>query len=263
MPHHPFMNRLVLAELQYGLFNAFRTTKDDDALITIATNEAFASIFDSSRPGSCHFNRAVCRHASSLDLPNLKLLPPAAIGLEVPPSSLNEHGSKNLLTLGFRPAYSLCYLGADPDLAPAIMASFAAEGNSVSRLSNEQTDEFFDLLQLEGVDFPAEKRDRKRNFYCTDEFVAFVGKDKSGRSCAWATLYLNNGTGYLGNAFTLPDYRGRGFQAALLGVRMQYAKAAGASVVYTDVKHESQSQRNCERAGMRTVSINTIWTKGV
>ena len=263
MPHQTTLNRLVHAELQYAKFNAVRTTKDCDAIIEIESNDVFASIRDSSRPASSYNNRAVCKQASSLELPSLDLLPLSANGIEVPPSSLTDLGGKHLLGRGFRPAYALCYLSIDPHLAPAIAESFTGNGRSVSRLAHHQTDEFFDLLQMEGVDFPPEKRERKRGFYCTEQFVAFVGKDDAGKSCAWATLHLHSGVGFLGNAFTLPSHRGSGFQSALLSARLQHAKASGASVVYTDVEHESQSHQNCERAGMRTVTINTIWSRDV
>lgn len=261
MPHQIDLNRLVHAELEYAKFNAVRTTNDCDAIIELESNDAFASICDSSRPASGYYNRAVCKHASSLSLSKLDLLPCNTNGIEVPPSSLTEHGSKHLLGLGFRPAYALCYLAIDPNLAPAIAESFTGKGRSVSRLGHNQTDEFFDLLQIEGVDFPPDKRERKRRFYCTEQFVSFVGKDEVGTSCAWATLHINNGIGYMGNAFTLPSHRGSGFQAALLGARLQHARATGVSIVYTDVEHESQSHKNCERAGMRTVTINTVWSK--
>lgn len=261
MPHHTALSRLVHAELQYAKFNAVRTANDGDAAIELVWNDAFASIGDPSRPASGYYNRAVCMNASSLELPSLDLLPSSARGVEVPPSSLTEQGSRHLLGLGFRPAYALCYLAMDPNRAPVMADAFAGRGRSVSRLAHHQTDEFFDLLQLEGVDFPPEKRDRKRRFYCTEQFVAFVGKDEAGNSCAWATLHLDRGVGYLGNAFTLPSHRGSGFQAALLAARLQHAKAVGASIVYSDVEHGSQSHKNCERAGMRTVTINTIWSK--
>ena len=261
MPHHAALSRLVDAELQYAKFNAVRTAIDCDANIELEGNDSFASICDPSRPASCYYNRAVCKNASSLDLTSLDLLPSSTRGVEVPPSSLTEQGSKRLLELGFRPAYALCYLTIDPKRAPVIADAFTESGRSVSRLGHDQTDEFFDLLQIEGVDFSPEKRERKRRFYCTEQFVTFVGKDEAGKSCAWATLHLNSGIGYLGNAFTLPSHRGCGFQAALLGARLQHAKATGASIVYSDVEHESQSHKNCERAGMRTVTINTIWSK--
>jgi hypothetical protein len=65
----------------------------------------------------------------------------------------------------------------------------------------------------------------------------------------------------LGNAYTRPDQRGQGAHAALLAARLNAAALAGASAIYTDVEHGSQSHFNGERAGLRTLSINTIWTR--
>jgi GNAT superfamily N-acetyltransferase len=74
-------------------------------------------------------------------------------------------------------------------------------------------------------------------------------------------MYLHNETAFLGNTFTRPEHRRNGYHMALLAARARHAMSVGATVIYTDVEHGSQSHHNCERAGMRTVSINTIWAK--
>lgn len=52
-----------------------------------------------------------------------------------------------------------------------------------------------------------------------------------------------------------------GVHGALLAARLNAAAGMGLEVAYTDVEHGSQSHYNCERAGFRTLTINTIWER--
>jgi GNAT superfamily N-acetyltransferase len=61
----------------------------------------------------------------------------------------------------------------------------------------------------------------------------------------------------LANASTLPQFRGRGLQSAL--IRARIAAAAGAELVCAGASWASQSQRNLERAGLRIAYTKTTW----
>lgn len=52
-------------------------------------------------------------------------------------------------------------------------------------------------------------------------------------------------------AGTLPDYRGKGIQTAMLGARLNAAKDAGCSLAVTVTRGGTTSQRNAERLGFR------------
>ena len=54
---------------------------------------------------------------------------------------------------------SMCDLGAPPSDLARVSDETALK---VERFNGDQTDSFFDPLQLEGVDFPADKRALKR-----------------------------------------------------------------------------------------------------
>lgn len=63
----------------------------------------------------------------------------------------------------------------------------------------------------------------------------------------------------LANASTLPEFRGRGLQSALIGARISTAAAAGSPLVCSGAAWASQSQRNLERAGLRIAYTKTVW----
>jgi hypothetical protein len=252
---------LIYAELAYARFNACRTTEGCETQIIRGRSHAFEYLCDASRPGNSYYNRAVCLDASSINAAELALLPSTVRAIEVPPASSNNDAATHLLKFGLRPAYALCYLEFEVSSNQANAVQRARGSTSVTLMRGDQADEFLDLLQLEGANFTEEKRAQKRRFYCTHEFVAFVAKDETGVACAWATLHLCNGTAFLGNTFTREQYRRNGHHLSLLAIRLQYANSVGVSRIYIDVEYGSQSQRNCERVGMRNITINTIWVK--
>lgn len=132
---------------------------------------------------------------------------------------------------------------------------------AVERLGENEVDRFIDLLQQQGVDFPPEKRARKRPLYCTDRFRCYVAHDDTGTACGWTTMHVEGGAAFFGNSFTLPQFRRRGMHGAVLAARLNDAADLGLAAAYTDVEFGSQSHHNCERAGMHILTINTVWSR--
>lgn len=76
-------------------------------------------------------------------------------------------------------------------------------------------------------------------------YVATVG----GVPAAAAVLTVADRIGYLANAATLPTFRRRGCQRALIAARATDAADAGCDLVTSGAKFGSSSQRNLESAG--------------
>lgn len=83
-----------------------------------------------------------------------------------------------------------------------------------------------------------------------------------GQPAAAAALFIQHGIGHLANASTMPGYRGRGCQAALIERRLQDAAAAGCSRASVVAMWDSQSHRNLARAGFRTAYTKAVWRFG-
>ena len=165
-----------------------------------------------------------------------------------------EENSACLLNAGFVPAQSLCYLVAVPETTPSTEYT-------VLELRPDQRDYFFDLLELSGASFPAEKRNASRHFYCTEAFRCLVALDAADRPAGWATMYVGGGAAFLANAYTLPERRRQGFHSALLAARLNLASQLQLTHAFTDVEPASQSHRHCERCGFRLLSVNAIWKR--
>ena len=87
-------------------------------------------------------------------------------------------------------------------------------------------------------------------------YVALI----DGHVAAGGALFVADGVGVLAAAGTRPAFRGRGAQTALLRRRIAAAGAAGCDLVVCSAAPGSTSQRNQERAGMRTAYTRVVWT---
>lgn len=251
--------RLVDAELALALFNALRTASAPDLSgIQRGHHGDVEFLLDPTRPASPYYNRAVGRLPDSWTEAAFSALPTGVAGIEIAPQQLSAEVASRLAAMNFRSAHALCYLGMEPRAA---YGTGVGTGTGAQRLDASQTDTFFDLLELQGVAFPQAKRALKRGHYCTEQFQVFMTRQADGQPTAGATMFVNDGIGYLGNVFTLPAFRGQGCHAALLSARLQAAAALHLEMVFTDVAFGSQSHHNCERAGFGVITVNTVWTR--
>jgi ribosomal protein S18 acetylase RimI-like enzyme len=74
-----------------------------------------------------------------------------------------------------------------------------------------------------------------------------------GFMCCWGD------DAFLDGAATLPEYRQRGCQTALLAHRLREARALGARGAFSRTGEGSLSQRNLERAGFRVIQRMEVW----
>lgn len=79
----------------------------------------------------------------------------------------------------------------------------------------------------------------------------FFVVEAEGKAAAGAILTVDERVGYLAQAATLPGFRRRGFQSALLAARIEAASTAGCEIVTATAELLSGSQRNIARAGLR------------
>jgi GNAT superfamily N-acetyltransferase len=71
---------------------------------------------------------------------------------------------------------------------------------------------------------------------------------------------VDGGVGWLGLGATLPEYRGRGAQSAILAARIEHARRLGCATVVTETgeladDRPSSSYRNIVRAGFREAGV--------
>lgn len=82
-----------------------------------------------------------------------------------------------------------------------------------------------------------------------------------GRAIATGAMVLHDGVALLAGASTVPEWRGRGAQAALLNARLRSAADQGSDLAMMAALPGSQSQLNAEREGFRICYTRTKWRR--
>jgi GNAT superfamily N-acetyltransferase len=76
---------------------------------------------------------------------------------------------------------------------------------------------------------------------------------------AAGVLGIHDGVALFGGSATVPEFRRRGLQSALLQERMRYAFEQGCDLAMMVAAAGSESQRNAERKGFRIAYTRTKW----
>jgi GNAT superfamily N-acetyltransferase len=90
--------------------------------------------------------------------------------------------------------------------------------------------------------------------------VCFVA-EIDGTPVGAGAVALHGGVAVLAGASTLPAWRGRGAQGALLAARLAYAAERGCALAMMTAAPGSTSQTNAERAGFRIAYTRTKWAR--
>lgn len=92
---------------------------------------------------------------------------------------------------------------------------------------------------------------------CATSFLAACG----GVDAGGGSLLIHEGLAMLAGASTLPAFRNRGVQAALLDARLRVAREVGCDLAVIGAKPGSGSQRNAERNGFRVAYTKVVMTR--
>jgi GNAT superfamily N-acetyltransferase len=161
-----------------------------------------------------------------------------------------------LTAAGFRIVRYAASLVATPIPAPR------HAGVEVREIGRDDLDVFLDTLNVGFDQNPQMLAGLRRNqsFWCdVPDWHLFLARI-DGAPAGAAVLSIHDRIGYLAAASTLPEYRGRGVQSALIAARLERAHARRCTVVSVGADWGSQSQRNLQRAGLAIAHVKSIWS---
>jgi ribosomal protein S18 acetylase RimI-like enzyme len=177
--------------------------------------------------------------------------------IELPPGA--EEVAAHLAEAGARPVESLAVLfGTTAYVRPS------PPNVEIRRIGPPGARRFADLL-LAGHGVPSDARAVDAPGIAaagSRDDIAFYVAVVDGEEAAAGVLALHNRVGYLANASTLPAFRRRGCQTALVARRIADSAALGCDVIASLTSFGSASQRTLERAGLRIAYIRTVWRLG-
>lgn len=82
-----------------------------------------------------------------------------------------------------------------------------------------------------------------------------------GQEAAAGALLVHDGVALFAGASTVPEFRRRGLQGALLAARMNYARKQGCDLAMMVAEAGSDSQRNAQRQGFLVAYTRIKWRK--
>jgi GNAT superfamily N-acetyltransferase len=91
-----------------------------------------------------------------------------------------------------------------------------------------------------------------------DDFVPFLA-ELNGQPIGAASFTVHDGVALLAGASTIPEFRNRGAQRALLEARLQHAAESRCDLAMMGAEPGSASQRNAERQGFRIAYTRIKW----
>lgn len=184
---------------------------------------------------------------------------PVAFGIEILPGDLDEHLSKELSVLEYRQCeFHAGFYGpasADVGLRSAV---------AVKRVDKATEFEEFLETHFEAYELPAALKDiivpNMRPWRTFSDWHLYLA-EIDGAPAAAAVLRIHGRLGYLASAATVPRFRRRGCQSALLARRIEDAAEIGCDLVCSQAAFGSTSHHNLERAGLRLAYTKAIWRR--
>ena len=128
----------------------------------------------------------------------------------------------------------------------------------VERIDADRADDFARVV-VGGYGMPEWLHEMNARVVGRPGWSCYVAYDRDDPAGAGA-LFVHKGVGWLGFGATLPGYRGRGAQSAILAVRIEDARKQGCRTVVTETGEieqgtPSNSYRNILRAGFREAGV--------
>ncbi len=145
---------------------------------------------------------------------------------------------------------------------PAVPVDAVGGPITVERLKHGSTDEAEAYARLAAAAFGSPSPVMIRLFAAffavpgVDLYRAFV----DGAVAGVARLAIDGDLAEFGGGATLPEFRGRGVQQALLRHRINAACAAGCSILVTEAEPATGSSRNILRAGFQAAFDYSVFT---
>lgn len=168
-----------------------------------------------------------------------------------------------LFDRGYRPDHFEQALVRELSIEEASSRIARVEGVRIVPAAPDMEDAYCDLL-ARAFDMP----DAYRKSLEDAGHIAFASEDvgiyaglAGERLVAAGAMRMAGGVASLFGAATLPDFRGRGLQSALLTIRLRDAAQQGCDLASVTSLVGSSSERNIERAGFHPAYTRTVLKK--
>lgn len=266
------VERIVSLEMELTRYNARRALSPEDKRLEVQTMGAASLFIDTTSPQSSYYNRVIGFGPDDLDklAAIIQLYGQHGISpcFDMTPDKQRGEVAEALSARGYVPRLQLAFLSLETDRAPeSFQRPYVAEDEEsrsfrLDTVTPHNVEEFLDMIARSngGMKLEAEVIERKKGFFHRNEFRNWIVRSGE-EAAAMGSLFIRGEEGYLANDFTFPEFRGGGYQTALIRERIRTAKASNLKRLYADVEFGSISHHNMLKAGFSTVYVNAFWIK--
>jgi GNAT superfamily N-acetyltransferase len=149
-----------------------------------------------------------------------------------------------------------------PDVVKGAIVVSEVRGNESAEWMRALTDAFMHPDVFDGPpsheSFNRAELERAYGYFAAVPGVSRLLASLDGSTAGGATLYLHDKVAMLCGAATLPAWRRRGVQSALLHARLVSARAAGCDIAVVTTQPGSKSQENVQRAGFELIYSRAV-----
>jgi GNAT superfamily N-acetyltransferase len=251
----------VIPPAELGELEAFRSLLSSEEQAEIGG--ALCTSFEAT-PGSALFNRALgvglaepATEAALDGIDDFYSRRGLAYGIPLTPDAKPSELPEWLVTRGFRRGYAWTKFARRADLTSDLDRLLDSRLR-VEAVSSDRADLFADVFMraygTPEVTRPLlERLPGSEGWHC---FVAFDGDEPA----ATGSLFVTDKVGWVGAGGTLPEFRRRGAQGALLAARIEAGREAGCETLVTETGEPIDGQpggsyRNLERAGFEPLYV--------
>lgn len=181
---------------------------------------------------------------------------------EVTPGNASRDLFRKLSTMGFFQSgfHTALYRSLSTNEMPMVKGGSATQ---IEEISLENFD-LFGEIYTKGFGMPVAFKDfvtaNNRVLAESDNWTFYLAR-VDGEPAGIAVLFRNNGVATLAASATVPDYRNKGVQTALIQKRIQTAIDEDCQYIIGQAAFGSVSQKNMERAGLKVAYTNAVWEK--
>jgi len=183
------------------------------------------------------------------------------LGIDGSPDIVAAVGEARIRELGFLPDYQEHMWGRRIAAADLAALGETPAGPVVRRATSDDAAAFARILNI-GYEVP-EDSVRGHIFASTMGHEGWYHYlvEYDGAPGSASVLFVSEGVAQLFVATTMPDFRGRGGQAALISWRLRDALEAGCDLATSQTGTENASPRNMERRGFELLYTRWIYGK--
>ncbi|MFD1738179.1 hypothetical protein ACFSCX_16755 [Bacillus salitolerans] len=257
------VHKLEAFELELTKFNSKRALSEEVKQLEVLEVGNCKVLIDTKSPKSMYYNRVKGFSLEDKDQLHkiLAIYEKENISpcFDMSPLHVNNEIANILTENGFMLSDQLVFLKWSQD--QPYFSNYNQKALTISEITKDNVKELIQLIvNSNDLKLSDDVIHRQSHYFYQPNFknyIAYVDNNPA----ALASIFIHQNKAYFANAYTFPEFRGKGCQHALLHHRLMVTKQLGISMVYSDVEFGSISHNNLRKFAFQQLYMNSFWIR--